>query len=103
MASATATATPFNGKKHTLYPNPITDSGPLKLFLSLTSASDVKAQIFTIAFRKIQEQLFPQVPVGTDVTLNLTDKWGAPLANGLYYVVVTTNEGRSIVKLLISK
>jgi hypothetical protein len=35
--------------------------------------------------------------------LNLTGRGGAPLANGLYYVVVTTKAGRAVGKLLILK
>jgi hypothetical protein len=63
--------------------------------------SDVTVKIFTIAFRKVQETTFPQVPSGTAVTLALTDRWGTPLANGLYYLVVQTSTGKSVGKLLI--
>jgi hypothetical protein len=61
----------------------------------------VKVQIFTVAFRLVQQQVVQQVPMGTDIQIDLTDKVGKPLASGLYYVVVITDEGRTVSKLLI--
>lgn len=63
--------------------------------------SDVKIQVFTTAFRKVQENTYYQIPCGTDCALALVDKWKKPLASGVYYVVVHTNTGRSIGKLLV--
>jgi len=66
------------------------------------AASKVKIVVFTTAFRKVQSIERDQVPIGVlSVALELKDKWGAPLANGIYYVVVTTQQGRSVGKLLI--
>jgi hypothetical protein len=97
---ATATGTASTGKM-VLYPNPADGTQPVGLHLNLTSPSNVKVQIFTTAFRKVLEQSFPQQPVGVDVAFNLVDQWGTPMASGLYYVVVTVNGHRSILKLLI--
>jgi hypothetical protein len=97
----TPTPTTANGSKPVLYPNPVKGPGPVKIQLNLTTASDVKLQIYTVSLRKVQDLTIPQVPVGVDVTLNLVDKAGAPLANGLYFVAVTTNQGKFILKLLI--
>jgi hypothetical protein len=58
-------------------------------------------EIFTSVFRKVQDREFKNAPYGMDVSLELTDRWGRPLASGLYYVVVTTSSGRSIGKLII--
>lgn len=66
-----------------------------------TGVSNVEVEIFTTAFRKVQEETFPNVPSGTEVTVQLTDRWGMPLANGLYYVVVIVDGRRSFAKLLI--
>ena len=74
-----------------------------------TGISDVTVQIFTVAFRLVQQEDFEQVPVGADVTIELSDKTGTPLASGLYYVVVTidgnpsvsSGHGRIVGKLLI--
>jgi hypothetical protein len=58
-------------------------------------------EIFTSSFRKVKDQFFPQVPAGTDVTVELTDRSGNPLASGLYYIVVITDQGKYIGKLLL--
>ena len=65
--------------------------------------SDVNVKLFTIAFRKVLEANFGQVPNGTAVTVDLTDKWGTPLASGIYYVVVNTSAGKSVGKLLLQR
>jgi hypothetical protein len=84
-----------------LYPNPSDGTRPVQIVLPLTSPSAVKVQIFTTAFRKVQEKNYPSQPVGVPVSLDLTDRGGVPLASGLYYVVVTMPQGRTIGKLLI--
>jgi len=67
----------------------------------LISSSNVQVEIFTVAFRKVNSYYFPNVPAGATVQLELVDRKGTPLASGLYYVVVNSNQGRSIFKLLI--
>ncbi len=100
-ASFTTTPTSSTPGTPVIYPNPVTIGGTVTLHLFLAGPSDVKVQIFTLTSRKVQEEVFPQVPVGTDLTLSLVDKWGTPLANGLFYVVVNTNRVRWVGKLLI--
>jgi hypothetical protein len=86
-----------------LYPNP-SHGGPVKLHIqSQAMASDIKVQIFTVGYRKILEQVFSQVAPGNDVVVNMMDNWNDPLANGLYYVVVGTNQGQTTLKLLVLK
>jgi hypothetical protein len=84
-----------------IYPNPVT--GPTVNILppSYVGYSNVRVEIFTINFRKVQDTTFDSVPTGTAVVVSLTGRGGNPLANGLYYVVVTTNSGRAIGKLLV--
>jgi hypothetical protein len=86
-----------------VYPNPATGPGPVTLQITLHSpASQVKILVFTTAFRLVNEIEETNVPAGvTDVTLPLTDHFGKPLANGLYYVVVVGPQVRLIDKLLI--
>jgi hypothetical protein len=84
-----------------LYPNPTDGNGPLYISVPLTAPANVKVQIFTTAFRKVQEKNYPNQPVGIPISITLTDREGIPLASGLYYVVVTTPQGRTIGKLLI--
>ena len=85
-----------------IYPNPADGTMPVRVRPpAYFGVSDVNVKIFTIAFRKVQENTYHQILNGTDVPLNLTDKWGKPLASGLYYVAVQTYRGRTIGKLLI--
>jgi hypothetical protein len=58
-------------------------------------------QIFTTAFRLVQTETFQLVPPGEAITLTLTDKFGNPLADGLYYVVIEAQGKRWVTKLLI--
>jgi len=86
-----------------IYPNPPTGSAPVSIqFLMPTAAAEVDLKVFTTAFRKINQVSYPNIPAGL-VTLSLpvTDEKGAPLANGVYYVLVTTRQGHAIAKLLI--
>jgi hypothetical protein len=86
-----------------LYPNP-SDGGSVQIHIpGRTTVSDIKVQIFTVAFRLVQQQVFPQVPIGTDIQIDLKDKWGHPLASGLYYVLVSIDGKRLIAKLLIER
>lgn len=102
-ASSTATAAPTTGSKPVLYPNPATGPGPVTIQYNLASAgSDVKVLVFTTAFRKINEISIGQVPAGTNKTaLQLADRWGSPLANGIYYVVIRNDQERYTVKLMV--
>ncbi len=99
----TATPTPVVNKGLVIYPNPVTGTTVNVLPPEYTGTANVRVEIFTLAFRKVQEETFVNVPSGVAVTVQLTDKWGRPLANGLYYLVVKTNGGQSIGKLLIIK
>jgi hypothetical protein len=83
-----------------VFPNPST-GGTVQLNPGLTSASTVNIEIFTVAFRKVAVLNDPNVQPGTVLPVPLVDKTGTPLASGLYYLVVQTNQGRTIVKLLI--
>ena len=116
-ASSTATrtpvvtATPTNSPASTpagsggveLFPNPATGSGPVTLQLTLTSpAQQVTITVYTTSFRRVNGITLPDLPAGTrDIALSLTDRSGVPLANGLYYILVQTPQGRFIVKLLV--
>jgi hypothetical protein len=61
----------------------------------------VRIEVFTTAFRKVNAPPPSQQAGGATVDLPLTDKGGSPLANGLYYVVVNSPAGKSILKLLL--
>jgi hypothetical protein len=84
-----------------IYPNPAPGQSVYVLPPAYQGIEDVRIEIFTEAFRKILDKTYPSVPSGAAVTVELKDKWGAPLANGLYYVVVIIDGHRFIAKLLI--
>ena len=99
-STTTPAPTPLAGKVG-IYPNPVT--GPTVEILPpvYPGTSNVRIEIYTNAFRKVQDKTFTSVPSGTAITVSLTGKGGNPLANGIYYVVVTTSSGRATGKLLI--
>lgn len=84
-----------------IYPNPVT-SDNASIQLPSNDMTNVKVQIFTIAFREVQSKIYTQVS-GNILALVLADKTGHNLANGLYYVVVEQNGNRWIDRLLVLK
>jgi hypothetical protein len=96
---ATNTFTPVPFSNPVVFPNPSTHE-PAALGLP-SGVTSVDIKVFTLAFRKVQEIQPGQYVPGTTVPLPMTDSGGAPLANGLYYLVVTTNQGTTTVKWLI--
>jgi hypothetical protein len=63
----------------------------------------VRVEVFTLGFRKVIDQTVDSIQTGTPIAVRLVGRFGNPLANGLYYVVVTTTAGRTIGKLLVIK
>jgi hypothetical protein len=86
-----------------VYPNPAPGPTVNVLPPAYAGSSNVRIEIFTAAFRKVQDETFTNIPSGTAVTITLADRMGSPLANGVYYLVVTTSKGRTIGKLLIQR
>jgi hypothetical protein len=84
-----------------IYPNPA--PGPTVNILppAYTGTANIRVEVFTLAFRKVQDNDYPDWPSGMVIRLNLTGRKGNELANGVYYVVVTVNGQRSIGKLLV--
>jgi hypothetical protein len=100
-ATGTATATPNEKRVPIIYPNPAPGGTVNILPPAYSGNADVRVEIFTISFRKVQGKTFENIPSGVSVQIDLTDRWGSPLANGIYYVVVTVNGHRSVAKLLV--
>ena len=69
----------------------------------IRGTADVRVEIFTLAFRKVQERTFQRVPEGSDISVELRDRGGYELANGLYYVRVQVGAQHQIVKLLVMR
>ena len=84
-----------------IYPNPAT--GPTVQILPppYVGIQTVRVEIYTLAFRKVQDHSYGPMAPGTPITIQLTGPSGNPLANGVYYVVVTVNGHRAVGKLLI--
>jgi hypothetical protein len=99
--TATKAITPGATPTLGIYPNPPTGGTVNILPPPYNGISDVRIELFTVAFRKIQDITRKDIPSGVSVSINLTDRKGQSLARGIYYVVVTTNAGRSIGKLLL--
>ncbi len=88
----TRTKTPGVVKTPVLYPNPSTGE-PISVYVPGSGIANVKVEIFTTAFRKVQETNFANVPLGvmgSGPMITMTDKTGVALASGVYYAVVTT-------------
>lgn len=105
IATSTSTETPLvMVSTPVIYPNPATGSGPVSIRLpNYPGTATVTVKVFTTAFRMVNTFTLPSQEGGTDIALPLTNRSGAPLANGLYYVVVTTPDGRAIEKLLVTR
>jgi hypothetical protein len=84
-----------------IYPNPVTGPTVNVLPPAYLGVSDVQVEIFTIAFREVQDEFFRSVPSGAAVKVELTDRRGTPLSDGIYYIVVIVDGHRSIGKLLV--
>jgi hypothetical protein len=70
--------------------------------LNLDSPGPVRVQVFTTAFRRVSEQVFPDISAGvTTLKVTLRDGRGARFANGLYHLRVTTGSRVALGKLLI--
>jgi hypothetical protein len=102
-ATATPTVTPNapSTAKLVIYPNPSNGESVQVMPPAYSGTASVKIQIFTTAFRKVQQKIYSPQVYGLPLTLMPVDNQGSPLASGLYYVVVTVNNSRSIGKLLI--
>jgi hypothetical protein len=102
-STPTISPTPVLQSYPVVYPNPVDGTIPPVVrppFYSGTSA--VRVEIYTLAFRKVWDFTKKDVQWGRpDIPVSLVGKDGNPLSNGLYYVVVTTNSGRTIGKMLV--
>jgi hypothetical protein len=83
-----------------IYPNP-SHGGPVNILPPFfTGSSDVKIQVYTQAFRKVRETTTYLARYGV-VVLEPKDAEGIPLANGLYYIVITIKNSQAILKLSV--
>jgi hypothetical protein len=76
-----------------IYPNPSHGTDPTLIDLGLWNTVLVHVKVFTVSFRKVFDQDYGQVAPGQLITLPTTGSSGNNLANGLYYVEITTTQG----------
>lgn len=106
------TATPTNPtaviNKPIIYPNPWTGLGnpsaPSYININPTNPSfieNLQVSVYSLAFRKVAEWNYPSWTLGNGIPIYSQDQGGNPLANGLYYVVVTTPADKIVLKWLI--
>jgi hypothetical protein len=91
--------TPLAVASPVVYPNPVT-SDTVNLQLPVNNAANVTVEIYTVAFRGVKTTHISQVG-GNIVAINLIDKAGVQLADGLYYFVIQVNGQRWINKVLV--
>ena len=108
------TGTPGAGTIETpiAYPNPFPYATPgvpggdqlhVHLEIGADGPKDVTVKVFTLSFRKVLEKDLSNQATG-DILLGDRDDKGQPLANGLYYLVVTDKKGnRAVGKMLIQR
>ena len=97
----TATSTPLAQATPLVFPNPAVGNKVNILPPPYGGTSDVRAEVFTTAFRKVVDTTFSDVAGGQAVTLELLDQRQTSLANGLYAVRVTAGGKRSFAWLIV--
>jgi uncharacterized repeat protein (TIGR01451 family) len=99
----TVTVTPTSTVGSTvpvLYPNPVDGTQPVSIYLPGVSGP-VTVQVYTTAFRMVLSKSYTVVASNPTVGFELVDSGNNPLANGLYYVVVTTSKARTVLKMMV--
>jgi hypothetical protein len=104
--TSTVTSTPTSSVVNNLFmfPNPVPGLSSVSLQIVFTEPHDyVEIKVFTLALRKIYDDRVNYAPAGVfNYSLDLSKlKGNLPVANGLYYVLVTTPSNRWMVKLLV--
>ncbi len=88
-------------EKPVLFPNPVEKGDSVKIQgFRLPSVGKVNIQVFSLSFRMVLEETLQAKP-REELELPLLDPLGVPLANGLYYVVVTSGGVQWTGKLLV--
>jgi len=100
-SSLTTTQAPITSpivRSPVVYPNPVTN-GQVQLDLP-TATGNVTIDIFTLAFRKVRTIEF-NPSNGNQLAIQLVDKNGVTLADGLYYFRVIAGTQHWVLKILV--
>jgi uncharacterized repeat protein (TIGR01451 family) len=101
--TSTVTVTPTSTVGSTvpvLYPNPVDGTQPVTVYVPGVTGT-VTVQVYTTAFRMVLSKTYTVTSSNPTVSFDLVDSGNNPLANGLYYVVVTTSKARTVLKLMV--
>ena len=72
----TTSPTPVPQKVPVIYPNPVDGTQPVNVRPSyFMGVSDVKVQVFTLAFRKVEEKTYQNLVAGQDCPIKLADTY----------------------------
>jgi hypothetical protein len=82
-----------------VYPNPATSS-TTTIQLPVTNMTNVTVQILTVAMRQVKTISVPRI-TGNNLTVQLVDKSGINLANGLYYFQIQADGQKWTNKVLV--
>ncbi len=86
------------------YPDPISGSGPIQIPLTAPTGSTAHWSVYTVGFRKIYDRVQALPGDTAALSWNLSDNWGNPAANGLYYIrveVTGLTHASAVLKLLV--
>jgi hypothetical protein len=83
------------------YPNPVTGT-TVSFNVQTPASSQVEWIVFTSAFRKVYGGSQEVTGVGV-IHWDLVDRYGSPVANGLYYIKVKVDSKIKILKVLVLK
>ncbi len=102
-SSTPHSALPTPNDPFILFPNPVTETGPVHLRVSGVEAGDtLEVDVFTTAFRKILSRVDIATSSGSvDLRLDPADFKGGFPANGLYHVRIVTRWERRTLKLIV--
>jgi hypothetical protein len=95
------TPTPWDQTKPIVYPNPIQEEGKITLLPPLSAGTDLHIEVFTLAFRKVEDSTLQLGSAGENVSWSFTDGQGKTLANGIYYLVLSGGGHHWNLKVLV--
>ncbi|HVZ79372.1 MAG TPA: glycosyl hydrolase family 8 [bacterium] len=95
------TLTPLATDKPLLYPNPVQTGEQVTLLSPGSAGKDLRIEVFTLAFRKVEDIHLTLSVAGQSIPLLLTDPQGKVFANGLYYLVLSGGGRHWTLKLLV--
>ena len=98
---ASSTPTPLLEMAVHVWPNPLTEGDSVQIRLEPEVGEAVEAVLYTVAYRRVVRFDLALTPGARTWVLTLRDASDKPLANGLYYLLLRTDTGEHVLKILI--